>query len=114
MLVSSPRVSYTRNTQAATIAGLSGSASTREKTLVITVTNTDLTQLRESEITVRGAAIKSITATTLAAADPKAHNSFDDPRRVEPTESPVGAINGSTFVHSFAPASVTRLAVELS
>jgi len=113
-MFSSPRSSYTRNGQQASIAGLTGSSSLRERQLTVTVTNTDLSQPREAEIVVRGARIESVQALTLSAADPKDHNSFDDPRRVEPKESRVAPANGSAVVHTFGPASVTRLRLSLA
>jgi alpha-L-arabinofuranosidase len=113
-MFSSPRSSYTRNGQQASIAGLAGSSSLRERQLTVTVTNSDLSQPREAEIVVRGARIESIQALTLNTADPKDHNSFDDPRRVEPKQSQVAPSSGSAVVHTFAPASVTRLRIGLA
>jgi alpha-N-arabinofuranosidase len=111
---SAPRSSYTRNGQPATIRGLSGSASLREKELMITVTNADITQARETEIAVRGAAVKAVKVTTLTASDIHAHNSFDSPRVIEPKESQLAPTGSGTLVHRFAPASVTRLQITLA
>lgn len=47
----------------------------------------------------------------LAAKDIHAHNSFEEPRNVEPVEAQVGTPRGRTLVHEFAPASVTRLQI---
>ena len=90
-----------------------GSASLRERQLTLTVTNSNLTQPREAEVAVRGATIKSVQATTLTASDVKDHNSFDDPRRIEPREGQLTPTSASVLVHSFAPASVTRLRLDL-
>jgi alpha-N-arabinofuranosidase len=49
----------------------------------------------------------------LATRDIHAHNSFDEPRNVEPIEAPVAAPRGGTLVYEFAPASVTRLQIVL-
>lgn len=110
---STPQLSYTRNGQPATMRGLNGSASLKEKQLVLTVTNTDLKGPRETEISVRGAAIKTVSATSLVAGDIHAHNTFADPRRIEPKEVRVN-LTGSQLVYSFPPASVTRLVAELA
>ena len=107
-----PRPSYTRNGQPATIRGLSESASVRDKQLVLTITNPDATQARLAELVIRGASAKSVRATTLAAKDIHAHNSFVEPRSVEPVETQV-ATKGGTLVYEFAPASVTRLQIVL-
>lgn len=111
-IFSSPRSSYTRNGQPATIRGLNGSASLDGRRLVLTVTNPDLKATRETEIAIRGATIKMVKGTSLTATDIHAHNSFADPNRVEPKEIQVG-LTGSALVHKFAPASVTRLDIEL-
>ncbi|MEW6128026.1 MAG: alpha-L-arabinofuranosidase C-terminal domain-containing protein [Acidobacteriota bacterium] len=113
-IFASPRSPYTRNGKPASIRGLSGSSSLRDKELTLTVTNPDIKQARESEIALRGATIKSVKVTTLAADDIHAHNTFANPRRVEPKESQATARNAGTLVHTFAPASVTRLQITLA
>lgn len=110
---SSPRSSYMRNGQPATIRGLMGSASLDGKRLLLTVINPDLKATRETEIAVRGAAVKSIAAVVLTAPDIHAHNSFADPNRIQPKAAPARPV-GNSLVHSFAPASVTRLEIELT
>jgi alpha-N-arabinofuranosidase len=112
-ICSSPRPSYTRNGQPATIRGLSESASLNERQLVVTVTNPDATQARLGEIAIRGATAKSIKATVLSAKDIHAHNSFASPRSVEPVETTMAAPRGAMVVIEFAPASVTRLQIAL-
>ena len=112
-LVSSPRPSYTRNGQPATLRGLNGSASLDGKRLVLTVTNADMKVAREAKIVVRGAAVKSVKGTSLTASDVHAHNSFEAPNRIQTKEIPVKLTSGD-LVHTFPPASVTRLDLELS
>jgi len=111
-IFSAPRSAYTRNGQPATVRGLSGSASLRDRTMILTITNPDVSQTREAEIAIRGATIKAIKATTLSAGDIHDHNSFDNPRRVEPKDEAV-AVKSGTLVYRFAPASVTRLQITL-
>ena len=107
---SAPEVSYARNGQPASLPGLSGSASLHGKQLTLTVTNPSLDQGREAEITVRGATAKSVGAFELAASDPHAHNSFEAPNAVEPKEV-TAAPRGSSVIHRFPPASVTKLEI---
>jgi alpha-N-arabinofuranosidase len=111
-IFSSPRSSYTRNGQPATIRGLMGSASLDGKRLVLTATNPDLKAVREAEISVRGAAIKSVKATILTDSDVHAHNTFAEPNRVLLKEAPVTQ-SGKDLVYRFPPASVTRLDIDL-
>jgi len=118
-LVASPRPTYSRNGQPATVRGLNGSASIDGRRLVLTVTNPDLKNTRETEVAIRGAEFRSARATTLTATDVHEHNSFEDPQRVVPRQSEVPLITSlrtpsSSFVYKFAPASVTRLDIELA
>jgi alpha-N-arabinofuranosidase len=101
-----------RNTQPASLGGLTGSASLRAKDLTLTVTNPSLDQVREAEIVLRGGTVASASAVTLAAADVHAHNTFDQPRAVEPSEQAL-VLRGPSLVHRFPPASVTKLAIKL-
>ena len=112
-IVSSPPVGYTRNGQPATMRGLNGSASIQGRQLILTVTNGDLKNARETEILVRGATINSVKGTSLTSGDVHAHNSFADPRRIEPKEIRLAA-SRNPLVHTFPPASVTRLDITLA
>jgi alpha-N-arabinofuranosidase len=94
------------------LPGLAGSASLHEKRLVLTVVNPHATDARATEIRARGAGIKSVTGLVLTAADIHSHNSFVQPAAVTPR--PVaGEVRGPSVIHSFAPASVTRLELAL-
>ena len=97
--------------------GLNGSASRHCNVVTLTVTNPHLTEPREAEVVVReeggGATVRSVTATTLAARDVHDHNTFEAPRRVMPVTAEI-ATRGTPLVHSFAPASVTKLAIALA
>jgi galactose-1-phosphate uridylyltransferase (family 1) len=77
------------------------------------VSNPHMTEAREAEIAVRGARVSSARARVLAESDVHAHNSFANPREVEPRDEAVNASGGGTFVYRFAPASVTRLSITL-
>jgi alpha-N-arabinofuranosidase len=72
-ICSAPRPSYSRNGQPGNIRGLSESASVSGKRMVLTIANPDAAQAQTAEIAIRGAQIKSITATVLAAKDIHAH-----------------------------------------
>jgi alpha-N-arabinofuranosidase len=108
-----PQVKYARNGSPAEFRGLSGSASLSGKQLTLTVTNPHLSEAREAEIAVRGARIESARARALNSPDVHAHNTFENPRAVEPHDEQVSVGTG-TLVHRFAPASVTRLQVALA
>ena len=109
-LVASPANRYDRNGKPATMRGLNGSASVTGSQLTLTVTNPSIDQPREAEIQVHGGTPRSVAGVVLAATDPRAHNSFADPRAVEPKTVAV-TLKGSAIVHRFPPASVTKLTI---
>jgi len=109
---SAPEVHYTRVDKPAEFWGLSGSASVNGKQLTLTVTNPHLSEPRETEIVVRGARAVTAQARVLAEPDVHAHNTFADPKAVQPRNEPV-TVNAGAISYRFAPASVTRLQVSL-
>ena len=111
-IFSAPKIIYDRNGKPADFWGLSGSASVKGKQLTLTMTNPQLSEKRETEIVVRGARIASAQAKVLSANDVHAHNTFENPRAVEPRDETVSVKNGA-LTFSFAPASVTRLQLQL-
>jgi len=97
-----------------TLAGLSGSASIKGKTLTLTVVNPHLTKPMTTEIAVRGASIASARGTVLVEKDVHAHNDFSHPDAVKP--SAVTSLSPTTgkLMHTFPPASVTSLEIKLA
>ena len=92
--------------------GLQGSASLSGKTLTLTVVNPHATEARETEVVVRGRTVQSAEGLVLAATDIHAHNSFEQPRTLEPARATV-PVQGGRVVHRFPAASVTRLQLAL-
>src|SRR5918997_1911833 len=113
-LFSAPEVRYTRADKPAEFWGLAGSASVSGKQLTLTVTNPHTTEPRETEIAVRGARVTEARARVLSERDVHAHNSFANPREVEPRDEEVRTPGTGPFVYRFAPASVTRLSITLA
>jgi alpha-N-arabinofuranosidase len=124
-LFSAPRIGYTRVKDSGSLWGLAGSASINNKTLTLTVVNPHISEPRETEIAIRGAAPASVRVTTIAADDIHAHNTFDRPDVVTAREQAAGAApggsgsssgssSGGVLTHRFPPASVTRLTVSLT
>jgi alpha-N-arabinofuranosidase len=108
-----PTIAVNRDGQPRTLWGLNGSASRRGSELMATVVNPHATEPREATIVLRGATAREARATVLTAADLRAHNSFDRPDAVAPVER-VAAARGTSFVHTFPPASVTALRLTLA
>jgi alpha-N-arabinofuranosidase len=112
-IFSAPTIDYDRDGKPASFWGLKGSASLREKDLTLTVVNPHVSQARETEIGVRGASLKSGSATTLTHSDIHARNTFDHRDVVIPQTKGVD-IKSQTLNYTFPPASVTKLALTLS
>jgi alpha-L-arabinofuranosidase len=112
-IISAPRIHYDRDGQPASFAGLKGSASLREKQLVLTVVNPHVSESCEAEIKIPGANSRSVTATTLTAPDIHAHNSFEQRNAVIPQTRTLES--GKPFSnYVFPPASVTKLTLTLA
>jgi alpha-L-arabinofuranosidase len=107
-IFSSPQVGYDRNGKPADFWSLNGSASVSGKHLTLTVTNPHLSETRETEIAIRGARIASAKARVLSEKDASAHNTFENPKAVEPRNE-TATVKGETLTFRFAPASVTQL-----
>jgi alpha-N-arabinofuranosidase len=109
-MFSAPPVSYDRDGKPATFWGLKGSASLRDKELILTVTNPHVSEARTADLVMRGASIKSGTATVLTSPDIHAHNTFEQRTALVPQTKPMDS--GSRF--TFPPASVTKLTLTLA
>ena len=111
-----PRVSYMRGGSSPgrqEFWGLAGSASLSGKQLTLTAVNPEVKTARETEIDIVGARVASAQARVLSSADIHAHNSFQNPKGLEPRDEPVNVGAGGRIVYRFAPASVTRLTLTL-
>ncbi|MGA8433131.1 MAG: alpha-L-arabinofuranosidase C-terminal domain-containing protein [Candidatus Sulfotelmatobacter sp.] len=110
---SAPTIEYERDAKPASFWGLKGSASLHDKDLILTVVNPHVSESHETEIAVRGGALRSGTATTLTNPDIHAHNTFEQKQVVVPETKPLD-IKGPTLRYTFPQASVTKLTLTLS
>ena len=83
------------------------------KLLTLTVVNPHATEAVRSEIAVRGAQVQSGQATTLTSKDIHAHNNFEDPRALTPSNTQRAGAERTRLVYRFPAASVTRLQLTL-
>lgn len=111
-IFSAPTVTYDRDGKPASFWGLKGSASLHDKELVLTVVNPHVKEPRQTEIGVRGASVRSATATTLTHSDIHAHNSFAERDIVGPRNQSV-EIKGELVTCTIPPASVTKFSLAL-
>ncbi len=93
------------------LPALSGSCSMRQKHTVLTVVNPDIKNAQETEINIRAGRVSNARATVLTSSDIHAHNTFDNPRALEPAMPNISA--ATPWVYQFAPASVTCLEFDL-
>ena len=94
------------------IPQLQASASLKERTLTVTVVNTDRDRGVESEVRVSGAEPGEASAVVLTHEDPAALNGAEAPERVHLLDAPASMTAGK-LVHRFPAHSVTRLTVAL-
>jgi alpha-N-arabinofuranosidase len=111
-IFNAPNVKYDRDGKPATFWGLQGSASLHDKKLVVTAVNPNVSQPRETEITVRGAKALSATMTVLISSDIHAHNTFVEPNAVMLRSGEV-KIRSSGVVAMIPAASVVCVQVNL-
>ncbi|HEY4933532.1 MAG TPA: alpha-L-arabinofuranosidase C-terminal domain-containing protein [Terriglobales bacterium] len=110
---SSPPIQYDRDGKPAEFWGLRGSASVHGKSLVLTVVNPSVAEPRETEISFAGARAKSGKITVLSHSDIHACNTFAQRETVLPSVTRL-KITGPTVVHTFPPASVSTIEIELA
>jgi len=108
-----PPIQYDRDGQTASFWGLQGSASLHEKQLVLTAVNPDVKNPIEAQILVRGAKVKSGSATMMTSSDIHARNTFDQRAAIFPSTAPV-EIKGDAPVFRFPAASVVKLTLTLA
>ena len=109
---SAPAIQYDRDGKPAEFWGLKGSASVREKNVVLTVVNPSVNGSRETEVSLPGARPKAGAVIVLASPDIHACNSFQQRDVVAPRTSEL-KVAGGTLVMTFPPASVTTLQIEV-
>ncbi len=111
-IIAAPNVEYARDGKPTPFWGLQGSASLHSKNLILTLVNPSVSEIRETDIAVRGASIKSGTTTVLTNSDLHAHNTFDQKNVVTPQAKELSS-TGSAVTVQIAPASVTKLELSL-
>ena len=112
-IFSAPSVNYDRDGKPASFWGLKGSASLHDKELVLTVVNPHVSATRETKIGIRGASLKSGSATTLTHSDIHAHNTFAERNVDQSSDQDARVYRGKSLTYSFPPASVTKLTLSL-
>jgi alpha-N-arabinofuranosidase len=115
----SPQITFSRldaqrNPVPTKFWGLAGSASINGKTVTLTAVNPDVKAMRETEVNIGGATITSVSARVLTSNDIHARNTFDTPHALEPRDENVSLSSGGKLVYKFAPASVTRLTIQIA
>ena len=110
---SAPPIAYERVNAKGSLRGVAGSASVNGRTITLTVVNPHAAQPLTAEIGVRAVSVADVRAVTMAAAELHAHNTFASPEAVRPQVERADSMRGGVLVHTFRPASVTRLTLTL-
>ena len=110
---SSPAAKYSRDGKPAEFWGINGSASVKDKTVTLTIVNSDATSPRDTEIVLRGGTVRAATARVLSNADMHAHNSFDRSDVTGPVEATIEC-TGSLLHFNCPAASVTQITATLA
>jgi alpha-L-arabinofuranosidase len=110
---SAPEIHYDRDGAPARFWALNGSASEKGNVITLTVVHPELNKPIDTQIALNGAGISHVSATALTAADMHAHNTFDLPDTVKPTQLSV-ALAGNLISVSLPPASVVKFEIVLS
>jgi alpha-L-arabinofuranosidase len=91
------------------LAGLSGSASLKDKVVTLSVVNPHLDQSITTEIALHGMKIVSVRGDVLKSTNVHDHNDFDHPNAVHPVPAAAATPSGDRLAYLFPPASVTTL-----
>lgn len=108
-VVATPSISWGR---AVGLEGLNASASVRGKRAVVTVVNPSFDGAREVEVRVNGGRVASSVGTVLTSSDPHHHNTWTNPRAVEPGALSV-RLQGDTLRCTLPASAVAKLVLEL-
>ena len=112
--VQAPMVMFTHEGEMKRVTALAGSASMKGKTMTLTVTNCRVGEPIEATVNLQGdASAVIVRETVLTHDDIQAHNTFDDPDAVKPSEPRVAPLSGRNFTYAFSGQSVTRLEMSL-
>jgi len=105
-------VHYFRDGKPASFWGLRGSASRKGRQVNLTLVNPDVKNPKATEIALMGGRAAQASARVLAAADPHAHNTFDQPDTVHVRNLEVSVSSGQLHV-TVPPASVAAVGITL-
>jgi alpha-N-arabinofuranosidase len=111
-LVETESVSFKRGEKDETLALVAGSASLKEKTLFVTLTNSHATQAQEITLNLLGGAAAQNVSASVLTGEIHAHNTFDKPEALTPQPMVVKA-TGSSFTVALPAASVVALEITL-
>jgi alpha-N-arabinofuranosidase len=92
---------------------VAGSASLKDKTLFLTLTNAHAEQAASVEVSLLGGASAQSAQASILSGEIHAHNTFEQPEALMP--QPVGfAVRGSAFTLEIPPASVAAMSIPIS
>ena len=102
------------NAKGPALPTLAGSASLHDRRLVLTVANPSAQRPIETTVKVHDGHIAKAVGQLLASSDIHAHNTFAEPKAVETRAIDDVIVKDGQIFHTFAPASVTCLQIDLA
>jgi alpha-L-arabinofuranosidase len=112
--LSAPEVQYVRDGKPNRFWGLNGSASLKNGTVTLTLTNPNLDDSMQADIIFRGGGTaRHAFGTVLTASDMHAHNCFENPDVVVPRDLPA-AVNGRSVKVTVPPMAVVQLSITVA
>jgi alpha-N-arabinofuranosidase len=112
MLVQTPEITYSSGETLGTIPMVAGSATLKAKTLFLTMTNSHASDHAEVQIGLLGGSRASSTSAKSLAGEIHAHNTFDTPNAIKPTDLAVESHDAQVHI-ILPPASVTSVEIEI-
>jgi alpha-N-arabinofuranosidase len=108
-----PDVAFQIGNHRERIFRLAGSASMKDKDVILTLVHTHAEEPAEATITLRDGAVKAVRQTVLTHDRLNAHNTFDHPEEVVPKTSDLDS-RGRTIRATLPPASIHRFEIRLA
>jgi alpha-N-arabinofuranosidase len=112
-LVQSPTIDFKRGEKPDSLPMLAGSASLKDKTLFLTITNSHADRPVEVQVELLAGAKATGVSARVLSGEIHVHNTFDAPEQIQPQQLALAA-SGASFVLNLPPAAVAAVSVQLS
>ena len=112
VLVDTESITWQQGDKQGSLPVIAGSASLKEKTLFVTLTNAHATAAVEVDVNLLGGAMAARCRARILTSEIHSHNTFEQPEAIQPAPFEV-TTRGSRFTVTLPAASVTAVEIEL-